>query len=66
MASINGTRYSDTLTGTTGNDTLTIDQKISCYKEIAKYTLPQHKSQNIRVEQPDMPNKIVVIFVKPK
>jgi hypothetical protein len=27
----------------------TIDQKISCYKEVAKYTYPKFKSQELRV-----------------
>ena len=42
----------------------TTDQRINCYKEIAKYTFPKLKSQNIRLEQSDMPNKIKVIIVK--
>jgi len=31
------------------SDEATIDHKINCYKEIAKYTYPKHKSQDIRV-----------------
>ena len=42
----------------------TTDQRINCYKEIAKYTFPKLKSQNIRLEQSDMPNKTKVIIVK--
>ena len=41
----------------------TTDQRINCYKEIAKYTFPKLKSQNITLEQSDMP-KIEVIIVK--
>jgi len=41
----------------------TTDQRINCYKEIAKYTFPKLKSQNITLEQSDMP-KIKVIIVK--
>jgi len=32
------------------SDEATIDHKINCYKEIAKYTYPKSKSQDIRVE----------------
>ena len=45
------------------SDGATTDQKINCYKEIAKYTFPKLKSQNITLEQSDMP-KIEVIIVK--
>jgi len=45
------------------SDEATTDQKINCYKEIAKYTFPKLKSQNITLEQSDMP-KIEVIIVK--
>jgi hypothetical protein len=45
------------------SDGATTDQRINCYKEIAKYTFPKLKSQNITLEQSDMP-KIEVIIVK--
>jgi hypothetical protein len=32
------------------SDLASVDQKINCYKEIAKYTYPKSKSQDIRVE----------------
>jgi len=31
------------------SDEATLDQKINCYKEIAKYTYPKFKSQEIRI-----------------
>ena len=31
------------------SDEATLDQRISCYKEIAKYTYPRFKSQELRV-----------------
>ena len=31
------------------SDLTSIDQKINCYKEIAKYTYPKFKSQELRV-----------------
>jgi hypothetical protein len=43
----------------------TIDHKINCYKEIAKYTYPKFKSQDIRIEhQQDQPNVIKVKIIK--
>jgi hypothetical protein len=47
------------------SDEATIDHKINCYKEIAKYTYPKFKSQDIRVEhQQDQPDVIEVRIVK--
>ena len=43
----------------------TIDQKINCYKEIAKYTYPKHKSQDIRIEEKKQPESIEIHFVSP-
>jgi len=43
----------------------TIDHKINCYKEIAKYTYPKHKSQDIRVEEKKQPEAIEIHFVSP-
>ena len=31
------------------SDEATLDQRINCYKEIAKYTYPRFKSQELRV-----------------
>jgi len=48
------------------SDEATIDHKINCYKEIAKYTYPKFKSQDIRIEQQqEYPDVIKVIFVDP-
>jgi hypothetical protein len=33
------------------SDLTSIDQKINCYKEIAKYTYPKLKSQETHIEQ---------------
>ena len=47
------------------SDEATIDHKINCYKEIAKYTYPKHRSQDISLNQVnDMPNTIEVRVVK--
>lgn len=47
------------------SDEATIDHKINCYKEIAKYTYPKFKSQDIRIEhQQEYPNVIEVNVVK--
>jgi len=47
-------------------DEATIDHKINCYKEIAKYTYPKFKSQDIRIEhQQEYPDVIEVRFVSP-
>jgi hypothetical protein len=46
------------------SDEATIDHKINCYKEIAKYTYPKFKSQDIRIDhQKDLPNVIEVRVV---
>jgi non-ribosomal peptide synthetase component E (peptide arylation enzyme) len=48
------------------SDLSSLDQKINCYKEIAKYTYPKFKSQDIRIEhQQEYPDVIKVIFVDP-
>ena len=47
------------------SDEATIDQKINCYKEIAKYTYPKHKSQDIRIEEQKQPESIEIYFVSP-
>jgi len=45
------------------SDEATIDHKINCYKEIAKYTYPKHKSQDIRIEEQKLPASIEVHIV---
>jgi len=47
------------------SDEATIDHKINCYKEIAKYTYPKHKSQDIRIEEQKLPASIEVHIVSP-
>jgi hypothetical protein len=47
------------------SDEATIDHKINCYKEIAKYTYPKHRSQDISLNQTnEMPGTIQVRIVK--
>jgi len=47
------------------SDEATIDHEINCYKEIAKYTYPKYKSQDIRIEhQQEYPSVIKVSVVK--
>lgn len=45
------------------SDEATIDNKINCYKEIAKYTYPKHKPQDIRIEEKKQPESIEIHFV---
>ena len=45
------------------SDEATIDHKINCYKEIAKYTYPKLKSQDIRLEQYQLPAAIKIRVV---
>ena len=47
------------------SDEATIDHKLNCYKEIAKYTYPKHKSQDIRIEEKKQPESIEIHFVSP-
>ena len=47
------------------SDESTIDHKINCYKEIAKYTYPKYKSQDIRIEEQKQPESIEIHFVSP-
>jgi len=47
------------------SDEATIDHKINCYKEIAKYTYPKHRSQDISLNQTnEMPGTIQVKVVR--
>lgn len=43
----------------------TIDHKINCYKEIAKYTYPKYKSQDICIEEQKQPESIEIHLVSP-
>ena len=45
------------------SDGATIDHQINCYKEIAKYTYPKLKSQDIRIEQNKSPNVVEVRII---
>ena len=46
------------------SDEATIDHKINCYKEIAKYTYPKFKSQDIRIDhKKDLPDVIEIRVV---
>jgi len=47
------------------SDEATVDHKINCYKEIAKYTYPKHKPQDIRVDEKKQPESIEIHFVSP-
>ena len=50
------------------SDETTTDQKISCYKEIAKYTYPKFKAQELRVvpTEPVGPIEIRLVEVSGK
>ena len=45
------------------SDEATIDHRINCYKEIAKYTYPKLKSQDIRIEQYESLNVVEVRII---
>ena len=45
------------------SDEATIDHRINCYKEIAKYTYPKLKSQDIRIEQHELLNIVEVKII---
>ncbi len=45
------------------SDEATIDHRINCYKEIAKYTYPKLKSQDIHIEQHDQQNLVEVRII---
>ena len=51
------------LIGIARSDLTSIDQKINCYKEIAKYTYPKLKSQDIRLEQHEQPEAIEIRII---
>lgn len=45
------------------SDEATIDHKINCYKEIARYTYPKLKSQDVRIEQHESLNIVEVRII---
>ena len=45
------------------SDEASLDQKINCYKEIAKYTYPRFKSQELRVTPLENPAPTVIELV---
>ena len=47
------------------SDLTSTDQKINCYKEIAKYTYPKFKSQELRVTPIEGMGPIEIHFVSP-
>lgn len=51
------------LIGIARSDLTSVDQKINCYKEIAKYTYPKLKSQDIRLEQHEQPETIEIRII---
>ncbi|MBC8493602.1 MAG: hypothetical protein H8D41_02320 [bacterium] len=42
-----------------------IEQQIRCWQEVAKYTYPKLKSQEIYVEEDQQPDSIEIHFVSP-
>jgi len=42
-----------------------IEQQIRCWQEVAKYTYPKLKSQEIVIEEDQMPNSIEIHLVSP-
>jgi len=42
-----------------------IEQQIHCWQEVAKYTYPKLKSQEIVIEEDQMPNSIEIHLVSP-
>jgi len=47
------------------SDDASIEQQIRCWQEIAKYTYPKLKSQEIYVEEDQQPDSIEIHFVSP-
>jgi len=47
------------------SDDASIEQQIRCWQEIAKYTYPKLKSQEIYVEEDQMPESIEIHLVSP-
>ena len=48
------------------SDEATLDQKINCYKEIAKYTYPKFRSQELNVTLSEELRPTVIELVAPK
>jgi hypothetical protein len=47
------------------SDDASIEQQIRCWQEVAKYTYPKFKSQEIYVEEDQQPESIEIHFVSP-
>jgi hypothetical protein len=47
------------------SDDASIEQQIRCWQEVAKYTYPKLKSQEIYVEEDRQPDSIEIHFVSP-
>jgi len=45
------------------SDDASVEQQIRCWQEIAKYTYPKLKSQDIRIEQHDHQNSVEVRII---
>ena len=45
------------------SDDASVEQQIRCWQEIAKYTYPKLKSQDIRIEQHDQQNSVEVRII---
>ena len=46
------------------SDEATIDHRINCYKEIARYTYPKLKSEDIHIEQHESQNIVEVRIIE--
>jgi hypothetical protein len=53
------------LTNIAESDDATVEQQIRCWQEVAKYTYPKLKSQEIYVEEDRQPDSIEIHFVSP-
>ena len=47
------------------SDVASVEQQIRCWQEVAKYTYPKLKSQEIYVEEDQQPESIEIHFVSP-
>jgi hypothetical protein len=47
------------------SDVASVEQQIRCWQEVAKYTYPKLKSQEIYVEEGQQPESIEIHFVSP-
>ena len=47
------------------SDVASVEQQIRCWQEVAKYTYPKLKSQDIYVEEDRQPDSIEIHFVSP-